>query len=389
MQVNSEDSIKEMIRSREIRENILKYINYENNDNFLNKKVPKSLFKYLKFDEKAIECLRDNKEYNLEASNIDYILELDSSIEISKKTLDEIIDRLRDRQDKYKIVSLHEVEDSIFMWKGYCENHTGICVEYDFSSYNECLEQIFPVKYLDKPIDIIGETSEGVLKDVIKLITKSQVYSYEKEWRIIDYAYYEELLPIKTYNMPKIKSITLGKNFLLPILKDFSLGKEEKLDLLEKLIEFVCSKNIPLFYSNRKMGTYSLNKIRLNIGTLNRILKLKKDSIYNLIKYINKLRIINDEEKLKYIFIDSDIDENIGWIFASNNTHSISRVCNYIKLLFETYNCKFSTYITDSKHIKIERFVRENNCKYNYCISDELLLIEEIHNHLEKFNIKY
>ncbi len=378
-----------MLRSKEIRKEILKYIRYESNEDFLNKKIPKSLFKYLKFNKKAIECLKDTKDYNFQLSEFDYILELNSTIEINKKNLKEMIDELKRKQEKYIVASLNEVDDSVFMWKDYCENYTGLCVEYDFSTSNEYKEQIFQVKYLDKPMDIVDNKMDNMLKDLINLITKSSIYSYEKEWRIIDYVYYNGLLSVKTYNEPKIKSITLGKNFLLPILKEFSCGKCEKLLLLEELIEFIYSKNIPLFYSNRKMGTYNLNKIRLNTGTINRILKLKEDCIYDLIRYINKLRIINDEEKLKYIVIDSSIEDKVGWIFASNNSYSISRICNYIKLLFESYNCKFSTYITDSKHIKIERFIKENNYKYNYCINDELLLIEEIHKYLEKFNIKY
>lgn len=75
--------------------------------------------------------------------------------------------------------------------------------------------------------------------------------------------------------------------------------------------------------------------------------------------------------------------------FTSDNVQVISKICNYIKLLFEAYECKFSTYVTDSKSIKIEQIIKKSNCKYSYCINDELLLIEEIHNHLEKFNIKY
>lgn len=54
--MSNDDNIKEMLRSKEIRKKILNYISYESDHEFLNQKVPQSLFKYLKFNEKTLEC---------------------------------------------------------------------------------------------------------------------------------------------------------------------------------------------------------------------------------------------------------------------------------------------------------------------------------------------
>lgn len=388
-EVKEEYVIREIIKSREVRKDILRYISYENNNDFLDKVTPKSLYKYLPLNKEILKCLKDNKLYVLETSKLDYILGLKTSIEIYHKTLKEMLFKLKNTKETYKIISLNEMDDSNSMWKVEGENHTGICIEYDFSKDNKYKEQIFKVKYLDKPINI-NNISNSVLKDIIDLIARCDEFSCQKEWRILDYVNNDDEVSYnKTYTMPDIKSITLGKNFIVSIAEEFSRGESEKISLLDELIEFTYSKNIPLFYANRKMGTYELHKIRLNIGTINRILKSKKDSVYNLCRYINNLRIINEEDTLKYIFIDNPDDKEAGWIFATNNCKEVSRVCNYIKLLFESYNCKFSTYIADSKYVKLEKFIKNNNSKYNYCINDELLLIEEIHQYLEKFNIKY
>lgn len=388
-EIREKCAIKEIIKSEDIRRNILRYISYENNEDFLDKVTPKSLYKYLPLNRETLDCLKSNKMYILEPSNFDYILGLKNSIEIYNKTLDEMLLKLKNTKETYKIISLNEIDDSKSMWKVEGENHTGICVEYDFSKDSKYKEQIFKVKYLDKPIDT-NNIKDSILIDIIKLIVRSNEFSYQKEWRILDYVDNKDKVSgNKTYSMPDIKSITLGKNFIVAIAEEFSNDKSEMISLLDELVEFTYSKNIPLFYANRKMETYDLHKIRLNIGTINRILKNKKDSVYNLCRYINNLRIINEEEKLKYIFIDNPGDKEEGWIFATNDYKDISRVCNYIKLLFESYNCKFNTYIADSKYVKIEKFLKNNNSQYNYCINDELLLIEEIHRYLEKFNIKY
>ena len=386
-EVNEKYVIREIIKSRGIRKDILRYISYENNDDFLNKVTPKSLYKYLPLNKETLNFLKENKMSVVKLEKLDYILGLKTSIEIYNNTLEEILFKLRNTKETYKIISLNEMDDSKSMWRVEGENHTGICIEYDFSNDNKYKEQIFKVKYLDKPINI-NNISDSVLKDIIEFIVRCDEFSYEREWRILDYVNHNVNCN-KTYTMPDIKSIILGKNFIVSIAEEFSSGKSEKISLLNELIEFAYSKNIPLFYENRKMGTYELHKIRLNTGTVNGILKSKKDYVYNLCRYINNLRIISEEEKLKYIFIDNPDDKEAGWVFATNNCKDVSRICSYIKLLFESYNCKFNTYVAKSKYIKLEKFIESNNSKYNYCINDELLLIEEIHRYLEKFNIKY
>lgn len=380
-----ENYINERMRSRGIREDILKYITYENNEDFLNKVTPKSLYKYLKLNKETLECLRSSKIYVLEPSKFDYTVGVKTSAETYNKALNKRLFQLKDTRKRYKIISLNEIDDSKSMWDMQGENHCGICVEYDFSRDNRYKDQTFKVNYLDNTLDI-SNIPNNISRDVIELIVRNNKFSCEKEWRILDYVYNkEEKIYDKMYVMPHIKSITLGKNFIIPIAEEFSKGRGERIFLLDQLVEFIYSKNIPLFYENCKIGTYDSNKIRLNIGTMNIILKNKKDSVYNLWTYINKLRMINEEEKLRYIFIDNPDDKEGGWIFATNNYKSISRICNYIKLLFDDYSCRFNSYIADSRYIKIEKFIKKNKYKYSYCINDELLLIEEIYRYLAKF----
>lgn len=114
-----------------------------------------------------------------------------------------------------------EDEKSILMWSHYADMNRGICIEYNFLNSPKHLSMIYPVIYLDKPLDMsdtaekseIGDLEKSVL---LSSIVKSNVWEYEKEWRYIFYMITPEPQPdrVPIVNVPTPTKIYLGSKFL-------------------------------------------------------------------------------------------------------------------------------------------------------------------------------
>ncbi|WP_051280270.1 DUF2971 domain-containing protein [Anaerovorax odorimutans] len=99
-------------------------------------------------------------------------------------------------RDNIKITCFSEELYSMPMWAHYAKNHTGFCVEYDFTILdydNTLVKGLFPVGYETKRYNItnlfkMAFSSKYDMR--IKLLfflmnLKHSSWSYEKEWRII------------------------------------------------------------------------------------------------------------------------------------------------------------------------------------------------------------
>lgn len=103
----------------------------------------------------------------------------------------------------FAITCFSETPDNILMWAHYGDKHTGFCVEYDFSKMKteKLLLMLFPVVYsASKPTvplslfdfdDLknikLSSNMAGISDLIISLLTKSDIWKYENEWRIIGY----------------------------------------------------------------------------------------------------------------------------------------------------------------------------------------------------------
>lgn len=153
----------------------------------ITKKIPKKLYKYCKLDTYSLNNLSNN-EVSAGSPKIfndlyDSTIHKNSFPKMKEKLerLDEISKRIgmdginlngfdyklikkdfeeRDKfsmtymTEPYRILSLSETNTSILMWSYYADNNRGICIEYDFSIDPSYQNSIFPVLYLDKPIDM-------------------------------------------------------------------------------------------------------------------------------------------------------------------------------------------------------------------------------------------
>ena len=108
---------------------------------------------------------------------------------------------IRNKTSKFFGVSCFSTSKSeILMWSHYADKHRGFVIEYDLRSFitrHPITPFITPVVYSKNRTiseiflknDIVKDTlsSEMIGEDIIKgLITKSKIWSYEKEWRIIN-----------------------------------------------------------------------------------------------------------------------------------------------------------------------------------------------------------
>jgi hypothetical protein len=99
------------------------------------------------------------------------------------------------RIEKFGIFSLTEDPHNIVMWSHYADSHKGICAGFDMQEFNKYRGTIFThsgiiidlhkIEYEDKfPVferDKMSVEDHGVKP----LITKSEYWNYEKEWRMI------------------------------------------------------------------------------------------------------------------------------------------------------------------------------------------------------------
>jgi hypothetical protein len=87
--------------------------------------------------------------------------------------------------DRIGLVCLSEVADDLLMWSHYADSHRGICLAFDWQT--EFFSQAQPVIYQKtRPhVNPIFQTHEEMLEHA--LLTKSDHWKYEKEWRIIQY----------------------------------------------------------------------------------------------------------------------------------------------------------------------------------------------------------
>ncbi len=177
--------------------------------------------------------------------------EIQYVISLSQK-LSQLQNNVEDEINKnFVITCFCESYKNELMWAHYAEKHQGICVEYDFrklfvndpeSIYK--LLQLYPVIYSNErpsiPVttDVKGEfhymVKEGKYSSEDKLralLTKSNVWQYEKEWRLI--------MPGLSYQILE-----------LPIISKIFLGAKIFEENEAKIIKLASEKKIKVYKMN-------------------------------------------------------------------------------------------------------------------------------------------
>ncbi len=108
-----------------------------------------------------------------------------------------------------------ETNDNLLMWAHYASNYTGICLE--FSASSALFELGHKVEYCRSipEIETVSLLTEENFSQVMKLFcSKSEHWSYEKEWRII----HEEAGTRFHYHSDDLTGVYFGPNISEEIL---------------------------------------------------------------------------------------------------------------------------------------------------------------------------
>lgn len=154
-------------------------------------------YKYLSFNN-GLQTLQNLKEDNL-------IFSLPSTFndafEATVKSADAVFygDKLSTIKDSVAISCFSEKNDNFLMFAHYANSFNGICIEYDFSLYNNPnfapYDFFYPVIYssrpptlvlIDKLYDQLQNQNYTNSADLISYFThKASCWKYEREWRFI------------------------------------------------------------------------------------------------------------------------------------------------------------------------------------------------------------
>ena len=180
------------------------------------------------------------------------------------------IEANRHINDNFAITCFSKKSDEILMWSHYANKHTGFCVEYDFSKCTNwaALITLFPVIYSKSrphfPMSIfeqsnnfkditVKEDNDSIISLIRLLLIKSDIWSYEEEWRIIGLQ--NQLIDKHLLELDIVTKIYLGANIS---------EKNEK-----EIVDIAKSKGIPVYRYIMNQEQYTLDCVKCECGENN------------------------------------------------------------------------------------------------------------------------
>lgn len=255
--------------------------------------IPKLLYKYTSINEYLINNLKNNQltatvptEFNdlydstmhfntlaqYEKSNREInegFIKLGMHDAVNPKLSDDLVQQaleldefsLTYLSEDFRISCLSSSYQDIKMWSHYSDNNKGICIAYDFSKCtNEIDKFIYPVLYVDKPMDVTElceEKNQIMLAALISTISKFRDWEHENEWRIIFWLMNHPAKRIPLIGIPKPELIYLGNRFI-PNAKYLRKYKPSEFNLIQEFIEFAKNSSITIKTIKRQIRSYQL-----------------------------------------------------------------------------------------------------------------------------------
>ena len=167
----------------------------------------------------------------------------------------------------FRIVCFSANCKDIKMWSHYGNNNKGICISYDLNKWDEF---IYPVIYMDEPIDVteLCKSDNNIqLAVLISVISKFRDWEYEKEWRRIFYLEDSKEKRVPLIGIPKPECIFLGNRFV----ENYSNAKREKqeeFNIIKEFIEYVETSKIKLRLIEPQVRSFSLNDKEISIDEI-------------------------------------------------------------------------------------------------------------------------
>lgn len=213
-----------------------------------------SLYRYRSFNENNLQAVENKEMWMSYPEDFNDPFEFEFDLKLNKSTYDicknipGLISNLekmhRDKIEDFRQQTLKQfalccfMEDntSELMWSHYAEGHRGFCVEYDFSE-SKFYNFVHPVCYRNLVYAL--ENSDNQDRYFPVMITKSSVWSYENEWRVIFSGRDHGL-----HASPNIRAIYLG----------VKVSDKNR----QKMIKICKKKSINLYQMRIKPGTYEI-----------------------------------------------------------------------------------------------------------------------------------
>lgn len=178
------------------------------------KHMPKSLFRYMRFDEYWKKNIFEGQIFISSANRLNdpfdcmYSIDMDDYVyyrkeidkisdeEMNFKSIQDLLNnRIIKRLMRYmlhfknhtRVACFSENLYSVLMWSHYADGHSGFCIEYDFNSIDELKELISPVVYSNDRYDLSEALANYNHQKMLYncFFFKSLEWAYEKEWRIV------------------------------------------------------------------------------------------------------------------------------------------------------------------------------------------------------------
>ena len=167
--------------------------------------------------------------------------------------VDTLIKYSIDARKETGIYAMSEINDSQVMWAMYGDNYKGCCIEYDFENDIEASIDTLPVIYQNKRSNnVLNAIMAMLLNSMVNgmsggrlttdetqylqvLLTKSEEWSFQKEWRVVGGAR-------EHVHSPRVKAVYVGHN-----------ASKENIELIKEL--------------SRKKG-FDVYKTSINLKTL-------------------------------------------------------------------------------------------------------------------------
>lgn len=216
---------------------------------------------YIQLLERKFSLKQDEKNRLLYSDNIERALDIvlqahGERLSASWKDiiLEALSNGMEEIRDAVRVVCLSEVFDSMLMWSHYAQNHTGYCLEYDFSEADMFYKHLYPVVYTkDRYAVSKDEMSNGNTEWIYRsTCRKADVWSYEKEWRIVT-ANYDKIMAQKQQYTDRKYVLDLRNN-----VKAFYLGSKSSEEFREEIIRFGKTKRIPVYQMVLSHNSYEL-----------------------------------------------------------------------------------------------------------------------------------
>lgn len=146
------------------------------------------------------------------------------------------------------VLSLSETRSDILSWSHYADSHKGICIEFKVTGDDSFFGRAQSVKYSSQfpRLDFFQSDEEEKLKKTA--LTKALNWSYEKEWRIVDFEKGDET-----------------RKFPMNLLTGVILGHAVSDECKEFILDCIRRRDEPisLYQAKLKSDTYGLEIVQL------------------------------------------------------------------------------------------------------------------------------